>query len=499
MLSYLSWDSSTTINPNGRVELYVKRPLLMTLRSDRQDVYMSQDETYEHRIPPFHVAFSEKRMHGTLLAVADEEGWVSLFTTHDRKPHLPQHHQSCNHERPMSKFSAHQNAIFDLIWCSDDAHIATASGDQHLSVWDVETSAKLCHFEGHSMSVKCVRQMPGSPHVFASGSRDGNVYFWDTRHPYPVSSDPNGVATFRPVDSCIRCHDFDSSATDRRKKRRMSIPNAQRSVTCVEFTGDGNQLISSGAVDGYSVCHALLETLLTRWVYLRSMVKFWDLRAMEKDAFKLVRSFSCLNPNGRRYGISSLTLDHTKTKLLVSAASNDIFLYDLVRATNDPVAKYYGHKNSSFYVKSGFSPDSNFVVSGSVDHNVYIWDAQSAGAPAVVLRGHEGEVSSVAWCKADFSKIASCSDDGTVRVWHMGHDMDEISMLQNTTSSCGRGCHVGRAEVYPESPMLSSTIHGLVVAHAPPASVTISPAAAATTSRPSAAAAQPTTLHHFWK
>ncbi|RHY55166.1 hypothetical protein DYB38_003949, partial [Aphanomyces astaci] len=441
-----TWNSST-MNPSQHVELDAKRPLLQTLRSHRQDVYMSHGDTYEHQIPPFHVAFSEKRMHGTLLAVADEEGWVSLFATHDRKPRmLPPHHQACDHERPVSKFSAHQNAIFDLIWCSDDAHIATASGDQHLSVWDVETSAKLCHFEGHTMSVKCVRQMPGNPNVFASGSRDGNVFFWDTRHPYRAagSSTSTLVQTFRPVESCLRCHDFyspSSTSTDRRKKRRTSIPNAQRSVTCVEFTGDGHELISSGAVDG--------------------MVKFWDLRTLTSDNLKLTRSFSCLNPNGRRYGISSLTLDHTKTKLLVSAASNDIFLYDLLRfASTDPVATYHGHKNSSFYgtltsylistLKSGFSPDSNFIVSGSVDQNVYIWDvrADGGGAPAAVLRSHEGEVSSVAWCKADFSKIASCSDDGTVRVWHMGRDQD-ADAAEGEASSCGRGCALGRANPLP--------------------------------------------------
>ncbi|KAF0711576.1 Aste57867_5197 [Aphanomyces stellatus] len=100
-------------------------------------------------------------------------------------------------------------------------------------------------------------------------------------------------------------------------------------------------------------------------------------------------------------------------------------------------------------VKSGFSPDSDFIVSGSVDQNVYIWDVQSTGAPAAVLCGHQGEVSSVAWCKSDFTKIASCSDDGTVRVWHIGRD-DLIP--EPGPNSCGRGCDIGHAETYPELP-----------------------------------------------
>ncbi|KAH9121715.1 hypothetical protein LEN26_010554 [Aphanomyces euteiches] len=456
--------------PSKQVEVTIERQLLLSLRSDRQDVYMCHGDTYEHHIPPFHIAFSEQKMHGSLLAVADEEGYVSYFTTRDRKTNMPPHHQVFDHEKPRARISAHQNAIFDLIWCANDEHIATASGDQHVSVWDVETAAQLYHFEGHSMSVKCVRQMPDMPSVFASGSRDGNIFFWDTRCPCESQTIPH-VQSFRPVESCIRCHDFEVasvSGKDKRKKRRTSIPNAQRSVTCVEFTGDGNQLISSGAVDG--------------------MVKFWDLRTLSEDVdcLKQVRAFSCLNSSGRRYGISSLALDHTKTKLLVSAASNDIFLYDLMRTMDDPIAKYYGHKNSSFYVKSGFSPDGNFIVSGSVDQNVYIWDVHSSGAPAAVLRGHQGEVSSVAWCKSDFTKIASCSDDGTVRVWHMGGDDKENykPLSGSEHSNCSRGCGDGHAEVYPESPLPSS---GMSEAQY------ISPAS---TSRPTAG--QSVTLHHFW-
>ena len=50
------------------------------------------------------------------------------------------------------------------------------------------------------------------------------------------------------------------------------------------------------------------------------------------------------------------------------------------------VACYKGHKNSGFYVKTALSPDSQLLLSGSADHNAYIWEvgthtAQS-GQPA---------------------------------------------------------------------------------------------------------------------
>ena len=61
-----------------------------------------------------------------------------------------------------------------------------------------------------------------------------------------------------------------------------------------------------------------------------------------------------------------------------------------------------------------FSGDGSRIASGSDDRTVRVWDAQS-GQTLLVLKGHTEEVWSVSF-SGDGSHIASGSDDRTVRV-----------------------------------------------------------------------------------
>ena len=57
----------------------------------------------------------------------------------------------------FSDWLAHKNAIFDLDWVPGKNQLVTASGDQTVALWDVETEQSLRVFRGHSSSVKTVR------------------------------------------------------------------------------------------------------------------------------------------------------------------------------------------------------------------------------------------------------------------------------------------------------------------------------------------------------
>src|SRR6266516_1726166 len=79
-----------------------------------------------------------------------------------------------------------------------------------------------------------------------------------------------------------------------------------------------------------------------------------------------------------------------------------------------------------------FSPDGSKVASGSDDRTVRIWNV-ATGQAEQTLEGHSGSVTSVVF-SPDGSKVASGSPDGTVRIWNVATGQAEQT-LEGVSSS----------------------------------------------------------------
>ncbi|KAK5903382.1 hypothetical protein CgunFtcFv8_007169 [Champsocephalus gunnari] len=346
-------------------------------------------------VPPFGLAFSSAGHMQNILAAANEEGIVRIYDTESR-------------EKPLLKeWLAHENAVFDIAWVPGEPHLVTAAGDQMAKLWDVRSGEMLGSFKGHLCSLKSVSFAPQEKAVFCTGARDGNIMVWDTR-----CSKKDGF--YRQVNQISGAHNkAETNPLTKTKKRRVSTRgmapsvDTQQSVTVVLFQ-DQHTLISSGAVDG--------------------VIKMWDLRknytALRQDPVPLQTypyPGSCMR---MRLGYSGLVLDSTRSNIVCNCTDDNIYMFNVSGTKTTPVAAFSGHQNSSFYVKSTISPDDQFLASGSSDNNAYIWKISEPNQPPMMLQGHSEEVTSVAWCPTDLTKIASCSDDHTVRIWRLHRKMD---------------------------------------------------------------------------
>ncbi|PIK55187.1 putative denticleless protein-like isoform X1 [Apostichopus japonicus] len=347
-----------------------------------------QADNEDELVPSFSAAFSN--INPDILASADEDGIMRFFDT-----------RKALSNGFVSGFEAHDNAIFDIAWAHKEPWIVTASGDQSAVLWDAPSGKKKAIFKQHSGSLKSVSFGFQNNNILATGARDGSIIIWDTRCSESRKNRPVPIATITKAHE-----DKDLSRVKPRWRRGMSKAmlniNPLQSVTSVLFQSD-NLLLSSGSADG--------------------IVKMWDVRALPKKQKKTPDPYYGYHYGGNsqgKHGFSSLTIDSSRSRFYANCTDGVVYAYDCVGVlSGQPAAKYSGHVNSTFYVKSLLSPDDQYLLSGSSDSNAYIWKTDEPDKPPIILSGHSGEVTAVAWSPIDKTKVVTCADDCTMRIWRM--------------------------------------------------------------------------------
>ncbi|KAH9499609.1 hypothetical protein Btru_074252 [Bulinus truncatus] len=366
--------SATQLTPALDISFIVKK-----FKNYSTDEYSTIDSD-GMSVPPLACAFSKMFQWQHVVGIVDEDGYLVLYNTH-----------KTGKASVIKTWQVHANAVFDLEWLQEENKILTASGDQKIILHDIETCAKLEVFKGHNSSVKSISCRSGDDAVFATGSRDGHIMMWDKR----ISSRDGAIP---PVLTISNAHVLQQNTgiPKIRKKTSKCVQqqNAQQSVTAVLFQND-TYVISAGAVDG--------------------CLKVWDIRKNYKTKQpKPVHTFHYPGNNSRKHGYSSLVEVSNGLRLFANCTDDVIYEYDMAGYKSTP-----GHKNSTFYVKSALSPDDQFLLSGSSDELAYTWQIDKPHTAPVVLKSHASEVTSVAWCPNDLTKVVTLSDDTKAKFWRV--------------------------------------------------------------------------------
>ena len=372
--------------------------------------------------------------------------------------------------------SGHRDVVWDVAWCPINpastegigkVHIlASASSDKTIKLWNATTGKSLITLIGHSDVVWSVAWIPlsaASPeeidkiNILASASRDNTIKIWDINTGKPLKtlighSDGVHDVAWSPVsikspEGIDRIKILASASSD----KTIKIWNATTGKAIKTLTGHSDVVWGvAWSADGKILASASMDKTIKLWdpntgdllktltghrhgiidlawilvstpspegtnkilasASMDKTIKLWD-----ATTGKLLKTLS-----GHRHGVTGVTWSPVSanspegiSKTLASASyENSIKLWDAIAGKT--LKTLIGNSNGTNGV--AWNPDGKTLASASRDSTIKLWDNATIDQPIKILIGHMGRVYDVAW-SPDGKILASASRDNTIKLW----------------------------------------------------------------------------------
>lgn len=247
----------------------------------------------------------------------------------------------------------HTDWIAALAWSSDGTHIASASYDKTVQVWE---------------------QATGKTQTIYTGSTG----FWSKGRVHSISWSPDSTRIV--------------SGSDGKTAQIWDAQTGEQYVTYREHFAD--VLAVSWAANGDYIASAS-----------DVMVDVWNPTTGD----------TLMSYIGFRHGVQTLAWSPDSTLLAISVRDNVVYVYNFAKGQADThqALNYRGQQDT--VQAFAWSPDSRQIASASNDKTVHIWDP-CTGHTVRIYTGHTDTVRTVAWSH-DGRHIASAGSDETVHIW----------------------------------------------------------------------------------
>ncbi|KZP08547.1 WD40 repeat-like protein [Athelia psychrophila] len=303
----------------------------------------------------------------------------------------------------------HGDAVLSVAFSPDGKYIASGSRDTTICVWDAHTGELVAGpFEGHTYWATSVAFSPDGECI-ASGSADDTLRVWDTNTgelvagPFEAHTASVNSIAFSPDGQCIASGSDDHTVRvwNSRSGTLVAGPfeGHKDQVKSVAFSPDGEH-IASGSHD--------------------CTIRIWDSKTGHLVAGPL---------DGHRDRVTSVAFSPDGLHIASGSYDQTIRVWD---ANTGQLVSGPFEEHINIVCSVAFSPDGLHIVSGAFDSWVWVWDFRKSDGLAgrLVSRslssssipapfgGHTGFVNSVAF-SPNGEYIVSGSDDRTIQIFDM--------------------------------------------------------------------------------
>jgi WD40 repeat protein len=271
--------------------------------------------------------------------------------------------------------------------------------------------SRLHSLTGHRDCVYTLAQ-GNEPNIFFSGSGDGMIVQWDLKNPQNgelIARLPNSVYALHlpPLsDLLIAGHNYEGiHLLDwRNKKETGSLKLTAAAIFDIQSYGN-DTFVATG--DG-------------------TVVKF------DREKLLVLNSEKLSDKSAR-----SIAINGKRGEVAVGYSDHFIRILDI--DTMKLKYQWQAHQNSVFTIR--YSPDLNFLFSGSRDARLKVWDTKAAYVQGAEIAAHLFAINHLEFSQ-DGKHFVTCSMDKSIKVW----DTEELKLLKVIDKSrhAGHGTSVNK-------------------------------------------------------
>jgi len=278
--------------------------------------------------------------------------------------------------------------------------LLSCSQDRKIKIWDVFNHKKCIQtYLGHSMGVRDI-SFSFDGIQFLSTSFDKSIKLWDTE-----TGKVKRTYELKKIPLCI--------------KYNIGIGHTDEFIVGTNYKKIFNFDIRDNRINKPSEVYDEHFGSINSLTFIENGDRF-----ISTSDDKKIFVWDCGIPNAIKHvadplmhAISAATLHPDNNHYLGQSLDNKIVTYEIrPHFKRNKKRTFEGHVNAGNTCGIDCSCDGRFVCSGDSDGKIWFWDFKTT-RNYTTINAHKGVVSDIKWNPIHPSLVASCSWDGTIKLW----------------------------------------------------------------------------------